>query len=161
VNLTLLEATLALLAEATVLAVLAGTLASALALGAAAEREIDRRRTPLGIEQHLDEATLRPAAAVALEVERQRVTLAADLDGDGAFDPSGGERIGFELRAGIDGARLLHHVGRQAMTVAEDLPGASAIIALDTSGSPTLVPARTRLLVLDLGGRRLTAGLEP
>ncbi|MFT4569519.1 MAG: hypothetical protein ACI8TX_000961 [Hyphomicrobiaceae bacterium] len=159
-NLSLLEVAATLVAEAAVLAFLVGSLASAVSLGAAVQRAGDRLATVTHIEQMLDFATVRQPRVDMVRIATDELALGADLNGDGVINTSGSERIGFRLRRnGSQPVRLLHSLGRQSMTVADNLPASTELAALDADGNPTLLLSDAQVVLVEINGRRLYSGI--
>ncbi len=100
-----------------------------------------------------------PTAAgvpAVVEAYTDRVTLTADLDGDGAVDADSEETIGYVCASAT--RRLSRVVGRQSMPVADGVTRCSfryldttgTVLAVPTTGLATSDLARVRAIALDL-----------
>jgi hypothetical protein len=90
----------------------------------------------------------RPAAVASADA--LSVVLAGDTDGDGATEATSAERTELELRASTaqpGTLRLLHHVGRQAMTVDDGIASGAQLGVIGAEGNPSAAAAATAVIV--------------
>jgi len=142
-----------LLTSTTGITILVGDVWSAHA-SAFAERQVE----------HLVDAAIARAGAGPADVPAvgdatsERIVFQADLDGDGVVDTSSAEQTELELRATSASSprTLLHRLGRQGMTVEDDLPSTSRVSLLGRGGAPATptdatgveIPRRNGLLAV-------------
>ncbi len=79
------------------------------------------------------------------------IKLAADLDGDGRLDAGSAETTVVSLETGDRGLSLRHRIGRQKMTVIDELPAGSRLLALDDRGTPARRARDIALLSMPIG----------
>ncbi len=158
-----LEAAVAISLQALVMASITSSLIATLATSRLASDVASQMLHTRQLEQLLD-TTIAPLGrrsrgrrGVAL-ASPWRVVIEADLDGNGHIDVRSRERSAFEIA--VSPARIVHRIGRQAMTVSE-LPGHSLRFAYyDRHGQPTTDPAAVSLIAMPTAGATLYAAID-
>ena len=93
----------------------------------------------------------------------EKITLHADLNGDGTVDSSSSEQTELELRSTSASSprTLLHRLGKQGMTVEDGLPNTAGMTLVGRGGAATgvadatgiVVPRRNGLLAVAIPAR--------
>jgi len=114
------------------------------------ERLLDATTAPLGRQSQRHQAVV--------VASPRRVIIEADLDGNGYIDIHSRERSAFEIA--LSPTRIVHRIGRQAMTIGELSASASRFRFYDGNGQPTTDPTAVALLAVPTAQSVLYAALE-
>jgi len=158
---SLLEAITSLALQSLVLASLLATLGLHVVLFEDAHALLAEAYDARQAEQLLDTAVgaagtgYGPPAPIA-QASPTAVVLDADLDGDGAIDDRGAERTTLEIRDDSgDRSRLLHWLGRQAVTISADLPADARLELLGPSGAAAVSLAEITAVSVPIAATRV------
>ncbi len=150
---SLLETAAALALHAGVLATLVSGLGANVRLAHelwTIEAELFRERQ---VEHLLDRAVMQAGAGPSTpppvaRADGGEIVLHSDRDGDGHVNPRSAEVTSVYFKTSGAKARLVYKLGRQAMTVMEDLSSESRFVHMDAAGMPATLAAEVKLIEL-------------
>jgi len=160
---SLLEAVISISLEGLVMALITSSLVTTLSIARLAselgqqlvrnrqlERLLDAATAPLGRQSRQHQAVVAASP--------RRVIIEADLDGNGYIDTHSREHSAFEIA--LSPPRIVHRIGRQAMTIDELSASASRFRFYDSNGKLTTDPTAVALLAVPTAQSVLYAALE-
>lgn len=160
---SLLETVVAISLQALVMTLMTSSLISAATVSRLASDVDSRMLRSRRVEQLLDATTvplgrgLRPHQALTV-ADPHRVVIEADLDGNGYIDIRSRERSAFEIAASP--LRLVHRIGRQAMSIGKLGGSSTRFLYYDQRGLATTDPTAVWLMVVPTAEFPLYAALE-